>query len=197
MAEEQQQYEETSATSEWSDENPQPEQQDGVTPLVLVNNTNSVLINNALAQPPVPNPSYLAGSFIHELAVPPMTVGAADTTGSTYRLCRVRSSSRISSMSIVNAAMAGTTAVSVGLYQPGNGGPVVSVALFGSAISLAAASTAVGTPVALPLAQFGQRVWEALGLAADPGVEYDIVITTTAQTGVAGTLGLKLTWCDN
>ena len=196
MPEQNQQYEETSATSEWSDENPQPEQQDGVTPLVLVNNTNSVLINNAMAQPPLPNPAYLAGAFIREMVVPPMTVGAADTTGSTYRLCRIRSSSRISSISIINAAMAGTTAVSVGLYQI-NTGPVVSVALFGSAISLAAASTAVGTPVALPLAQFGQRVWEALGLAADPGVEYDIVITTTAQTGVAGTLGLKLTWCDN
>ena len=163
---------------------------------MLVNNTNSALINNALAQPPLPNPSYLAGAFVRELVVPPMTVGAADTTGSTYRLCRIRSSSRISSMSIINAAMAGTTAVSVGLYQI-NTGAVVSVALFGSAISLAAASTAVGTPVALPLAQFGQRVWEALGLAVDPGVEYDIVITSTAQTGVAGTLGLKLTWCDN
>jgi hypothetical protein len=160
------------------------------------NNVNSILIQNATAQPPLPVPGYLYGSFIREAVTPSLAVGATDTAGSIYRLFRVRSSSRISSLTIVNSAMAGFTAANVGLYQI-NGGPAVNATAFATGLSLAAANTGAGTPIAFPLNQFGMRVWEMLGLPADPVTEYDVGVTSTAQTGTAGFVGLKMTWCDN
>ena len=161
-----------------------------------VNNVNSILIQNASAVPPVPNPSYLSGSFIREAVTPTVAVGAADTAASTYRMLRVRSSSRISALTIVNSAMAGFTAANIGLYQV-NGGPAVNATAFATGLSLAAANAGAGTPIVFPIIQFGMRVWEMLGLPADPVTEYDVVVTSTAQTGTAGFIGLKMTWCDN
>jgi hypothetical protein len=170
---------------------PQPEQQDGVVTPAAVNNVNSILIQNAGAIP-LPNP--LSGRLVCPRTHSSLAVGGR--YGSTYRFIRMRSSSRISSLTIVNSAMGGFTAANVGLYQI-NGGPAVNATAFATGLSLAAANTGVGTPVVFPLIQFGLRIWEMLGLPADPAVEYDVVVTSTAQTGTAGFIGLKMTWCDN
>lgn len=115
---------------------------------------------------------------------------AADSIGSTYRLIRIPSNARIGSILIANDAMT-AGAGSLGLYDiAAVGGAVVSVALFGTGISLA--SAVAYTNQYLPdIALCEKRVWELLGLAKDPGKAYDITLTLTTAVTAAGTLSAR------
>jgi len=46
------------------------------------------------------------------------------------------------------------------------------------------------------VANIEKRLWEALGLSADPKIWYDIVVTLTAAAGSAGTISLKTRYVD-
>ena len=46
------------------------------------------------------------------------------------------------------------------------------------------------------LADVEKSLWQALGLAADPGKQYDIAVTLTAAAGSAGTIALKMQYVD-
>jgi hypothetical protein len=74
-----------------------------------------------------------------------------------------------------------SAAANIGLYTV-NGGAVVNAALFAAAQSLAAAQN-TGLELVhsvTTLANAEKRVWELLGLSADPGLEYDVTLTLTA-----------------
>jgi hypothetical protein len=90
---------------------------------------------------------------------------------------------------------------SVGLYKAAqHGGTVVDVDFFASLLSLkdgALANTditrenAVITPT-----NAGQRLWEQLGLTADPKQWYDVALTLTGAADAAGVVGLRCTYVD-
>jgi hypothetical protein len=90
----------------------------------------------------------------------------------------------------------------VGVYKTArDGGAVVDVDFFGSAVSIASAlSHSDITHEADPGdagAGWGQAdvekpLWQALGLTADPYIEYDIALTLTAATTAAGTISVKV-----
>lgn len=125
---------------------------------------------------------------------------SGDDIGSTYRLCRVPSNACIQEVLLSCDAIT-TCAADVGVYKTAlDGGAVVDADFFGSAVSLASAlSNSDVTHEADPAdagAGYGKAdvekpLWQALGLSADPGIEYDIVATLTAAAGSAGTVAAR------
>jgi hypothetical protein len=118
-----------------------------------------------------------------------------DSNNSVYRFARISSSSRISSAVIICDAMAGLTAVDVGLYDvAANGGAVVSQHLFSTGVDLHTGNT---TPleqrfVNLAAASIEQPVWKLLGLSADPQKSYDVCLTATTAGAIAGNIGMEV-----
>jgi hypothetical protein len=116
-----------------------------------------------------------------------------DGIGSTYRFFRVGSWMRPIELRLFCDAITGA-AGDLGLYRtPGDGGALVSAALFASAQSVATAIT-LGTNIRFEqddIANAEKRIWELLGLAADPNLEYDVALTLTAAATAGGTLALQ------
>jgi hypothetical protein len=99
-------------------------------------------------------------------------------------------------------AIATATAVNIGLYRttadsPAGGATntVVSASLFAAAQVLTAALN--GTEISHASGTFTnamreQPLWQALGLAADPGVLYDLSATVTTTSTAAGLIVLSI-----
>ncbi|CAM4031936.1 hypothetical protein [Ectopseudomonas alcaliphila] len=127
---------------------------------------------------------------------------SGDSIGSQYRLARVNSGDRISRVLLSCDAIT-TCAADVGVYDIAsvNAGAVVDADFFASAQSLASAlvnqdvtheADAADAGAGFGLADVEKPLWQALGLASDPGKQYDIVATLTAAAGSAGTVALKV-----
>lgn len=137
---------------------------------------------------------------VHE-AVGTIEAANGDSIASVYRFCRVPSNARISRVLLSCDAIT-SGAGDVGVYKTArDGGAVVDVDFFGSAVSIASAlSHSDITHEADPAdagAGWGQAdvekpLWQALGLTADPYIEYDIALTLTAATTAAGTMSMKV-----
>lgn len=160
--------------------------------MAVVNNS-STAITNADASPVVFNTACNHRGNLREsqgLAV----MASGDSANSTYRICRVRSSDRVSSIRIWAPDIGTTTAADVGLYDTAaNGGAVVDQDFFASAVALSS-----GPYVALDvtfeagaaggsIANAEKRIWEALGLSADPQKDYDVTLTLTGAADAAAT----------
>jgi hypothetical protein len=116
-----------------------------------------------------------------------------DSIGSTYRFFRIGSWMRPVSLTLFCDAIT-SAAGDLGLYRTASdGGAVVSQTLFASAQSIASAIT-LGTHVRFEqddVANVEKRVWELLGLSADPNLEYDVTLTLTAAATAGGTISLQ------
>jgi hypothetical protein len=154
---------------------------------MAVVNLKSQQITDMTATPRVPVNGRVQGASLRE-ASGTVTSGAADTSASTYRFCRVPSNACVSQV-LISAADATTAgAINVGLYAADDGA-VVDADLFASAFDLA------GGPYTnqditfesgeYTNAEADTALWEVLGLSADPGVEYDLTaaISTTFNGG--------------
>lgn len=158
---------------------------------MAVVNTKATAISNADAKPNILNPPHLDGSYIRQ-KVGTVEVVSGDTAPSVYRVARLRSNDRVSSIGIANDALGASAACKIGLYETAaNGGAAVSDALFATGLSLVSASATFTNQAwnNLDVAKAEKRVWELLGLTADPNRDYDLAITVTnmGATG-AGTL---------
>lgn len=117
--------------------------------------------------------------------------GAADSNNSVYRFARIASRDRIKSLTYMFDAIAGLTAVDIGAYDTAiNGGAVVSQHLFATGVDVHLGQTA---PVEarylnLAAATAEQALWQLLGLASDPGKDYDLAFTATTAGGNAGNM---------
>lgn len=143
----------------------------------------SAQITNLTATPKVPGTSTTADGEV-VTGVAKVTMASDASIGSTYRLGRVRSGDRVKSLK--HAQSIGTGGVGrdndYGLYDIDNGA-VVNVNLFFDALTFAAAvllwtellPADAGSGVTVAKAE--QRIWELLGLTADPFKEYDLTIT--------------------
>lgn len=125
---------------------------------------------------------------------------SGDSIASVFRLARVPSNARISRVLLSCDAIT-TCAGDVGIYDVAavNSGAVIDADFFASAQSLATALA--NTDVTHESGVFGvedieQPLWQALGLSADPGKQYDIAVTLTAAAGSAGTVSLKVAYVD-
>lgn len=120
---------------------------------------------------------------------------AAGDAGSTYRMCSIPSNARAIRV-VLGCDDLGTTAtLDVGIYQTtANGAAVVDADFFASAInanSAAVAETMVSHESGFyNLDDIEKPLWEALGLSADPGRFYDVVVTSNGDIDAAGTITL-------
>lgn len=152
----------------------------------------STAITNATATPAVPNSANVVAGNIREsqgFAV----IASGDSVGSTYRLFRIRSADRLSMLRVYSPDIGTTTAGDVGLYRTNaDGGAVVDVDAIASALSLSGGAlngvdiTFEATAAVGSIANAESKVWQALGLTADPHLEYDVVLTLTGAADAAG-----------
>ena len=159
---------------------------------MAVVNTKSTVVTNADASPAVINTAQLAsGRLRHGRGM--IAVVSGDSIGSVYRAFRVKSNDLVSQL-LLNTTAITTCAADVGLYRTAaDGGAVVDAAFFASAQSLAVALS--NTDIThesgvITVANMEKPIWQLLGLATDPQVDYDVAATLTAAAGSAGTICL-------
>lgn len=142
-------------------------------------NTKSTAITNADASSRVPNSPYIERGAVQS-SVAKVNIAATDSNTSTYRLCRLSSNMRMQAIKLLFDAITGGTSFKLGIYDTAaNGGAVVSQALFGSALDLSAGNV-TGLEVLNQnnsIANMEKRLWELLGLSADPFKDYDLVLS--------------------
>lgn len=165
-------------------------------------NTKSNIVTNLDATPRVMNSLNLMGAVVRE-QVATIAVAAADDNNSTYRMCRVHSSWRISEMTMFNDAITTGTDYDIGLFRTAeDGGAVVDANAYADAVSFASGSL-TGVQVlfeagsAVGLEKIENAVWQNAGLTADPGVWYDVVLTGITVGSGAGDLSMRLRYVAN
>lgn len=158
---------------------------------MAVVNTKSTAITNADAGT-FNLPHLVKGSVLEGVGV--VSVAAADDDNSVYRITRVPSNARVTSVKVVNDAITGGTAYAVGFRRTAEDGG----AAVGSANQLAAtvdmsSARAVPTEVlAVTELNSDKRVFELLGLSADPNLQYDICLLASTVGSGAGDIAVKV-----
>lgn len=124
-----------------------------------------------------------------------IAVANGDSAASVLRLFSVHSSWRVSALLLSSTAITGAAA-DIGLYDlpTRNAGAVVDADLFASAADLATAQNSTNVLIesgTVTPDKLEWPLWRVLGLAADPGVYYDVAATLTAGATAAGSIALK------
>ena len=159
---------------------------------MAVVSTKSTLVQNFEAKPNQFNPAALLYGRRRGI-VGTVSVAAADDDGSKYVLCPVRSSWVIPSIRLFNDAITGGTGYDVGIYDLALA--AVDDDAYASAISLASVSS-VGVEVAFEardITRIGQKVWQDVGLTADPQSWYYLALTGDTVGTVAGDVSFDVT----
>lgn len=168
---------------------------------MAVVNIKSTSITNADATPlTLSNPQIARGQPVESIAA--ISMGASDSANSTYRVCRISSSARLSSLQVANDANTGGTSYKAGvlLTAADGGGTAVSNSdgIFFSAVTMASARanfTELLSPAiagnSASVANMEKRVWELLGLSADPYKVYDLAVTAVTPGSAGGNLAVK------
>lgn len=166
---------------------------------MAVVNTKSTAITNMDATPAAMNSAQLAGNA-PSFPVGLVEVAAADTDASVYRFFRVHSSDRVAHLLLLNDAITAGTSYDFGLYDTAaNGGALVDVDFFASAVDLSSARVAPLDIVteAQDIDKAEKAIWEILGLSADPQKYYDVCALANTVGSAAGTIVLKGTVLSN
>jgi hypothetical protein len=163
----------------------------------------STVITNATASPVVPNQSTNQSGRLRESQAL-FTITSGNSVGSTYRLFRIKSSDRVSLIRLYSPDIGTAGTLDIGLYDKNdvNSGAVVDADFFASAV-VTNAGALNGSDLTFEAAAAGglianaeKRIWECLGLSADPFKEYDVVATlATADADGTGTCLLRLQYC--
>lgn len=161
---------------------------------MAVVNTKATAVSNADATPVVFNNRILTKAPLFE-AVGTVEVAAGDDDNSVYRIARIPSNARISSIELFNDAITGGTAYHVGLHQTAaNGGAAADADVFATSVDLSSARVAPldVTFEALDINKIEKRVYELLGETNDTKRFYDLTLTgATVGTG-AGTISVRV-----
>lgn len=153
-------------------------------------------ITNREAAPPVINNPGLGDGAVEKCAAGHLlSVPAALSATSVIRLVEVPSNAVMTGLHFQSAAQAGGT-FDIGVYRNNkDGGAVVDADFFATAVAVT--SAVVQTDVlnesgTNTIAKQSQRLWEALGMAADPKSTLDLCLTvaTDITTGL-GAVALK------
>jgi len=176
---------------------------------MAVVNTKSTAITNRDAVPAVINDGRLERG-VKKSAVGSVAVGAADSATSYYPLVSLPTTAMVRAVFLTAVAGMTTLAGNIGVFKntANSAGVTTGVAanagsntFFASAQSLASALNRSDVTNAANSYSTDKRempLWQAIGLAADPGGTFDIGIqVTTANTGAAGRVGLEVEYVDN
>lgn len=149
----------------------------------------STEITNRDALPRVfSNSRVTNGERRHARGAATMTNG--DSTGSKYIMCSIPSRAIPISVLVSAPDVGTTTTADVGLYRNTvDGGAVVDADFFTAARILNAGPYSKVESVSgnvVTLTNYNKAIWELLGLAADPGVDYDVVLTLVGAADAGG-----------
>ncbi len=160
--------------------------------------TKSPGITNRDAVPPVLNNSVIDRAQVR-LSKDRVPVANGDSIASVLRVLSVQSNARIDALRLSCDAIT-SGAADIGVYRnTRDGGAVVSVAYFGSAVSIATVQNnldVTNESTTNTIAKQVQPLWQALGLASDPNTTFDIALTLTAATTAAGDVALSATLAE-
>lgn len=152
-------------------------------------------ITNRDATPRVLNNGRIQGAPVRR-AYGSVTAVAADDTASRYRMCEVPSNAFVLGVYLSSVAQGGSASANVGVYRnTADGAAAVAATLFASAISVvsAVARTDVTNQSANYTAALREQpLWQAAGLASDPGGTLDIVVAPSAAFTNGGLVGLEV-----
>lgn len=171
--------------------------------------TKSTFVTNRDATPAVINDNRIGGSTLKS-GVGSVAVGAADSATSYYPLVAVPSTSMVRAIYATSLAGMTTLAGNVGVFKntansanvtTGVSAAAASNVIFASAQTFAVVQNRVdvtNTGTTYPTNLREQPLWQAIGLASDPGGTFDIgVQVTTANTGAAGRIGIEVQYVDH
>lgn len=171
---------------------------------MAVVNIKSTVVSNADSTPVILNNPYQAyGGDYTETAF--AAAGATDSAASVYRFFRIPSGARIMDVQVMNDANTAGTSYKCGvLFVAGDGGGVVvagSDQICFAAVTMAAARN-IWTSLYFPsilaagglVANTGLRIWELLGLTADPFKIYDFAISATTAGTAGGNMAVQLSY---
>lgn len=182
---------------------------------MAVQSLKSTLITNRDATPKVFTDNIVNRGDLKESEGFVQSATAVDSAGSIYRLCTVPSRARVSSVIVQNGAFGGAAAANIGVYwpdyqpfpvapfgqhpMPSDAGQPIAASLFAAALPLVSAEgpTEVVNQSGnntIPLQE--QSLWQAAGLAADPGIDLDICVTLTVAIASQQFIGLKVRYQD-
>lgn len=168
-------------------------------------NTNSDIVANLVASPPVRNDVSIYGGRMR-IAQGAFEVAAADfdADDDTITLCILPSASVVHSIKVANDDLDGATAsvFNLGIYDWDRSaralGNVVDEDYWATLVTqfqAAATLTELVAEAAWDIANYGTPLWEGpAALSADPGGEYAIVLTQTAAvaSAQAGTVAFEI-----
>lgn len=163
---------------------------------MAVDHVLSTSVTNREGSPPVANLAGAgAAARLHSID-DYATVIAAGSVGATYRMVRIPTNARVKRVTFASEAQTAGK-FNIGVFYPINGktgvpdlvANAVSAALFAAAIDCASAVLPTDVTNSGGTYTFDKRsqpLWQAAGLASDPGGYFDIalsVITTAVTTG--------------
>ena len=161
-----------------------------------INHNNGTLLANTYATPAIANQTGDdTGELKTKIATCIIPVVGTDLAGSVYAFCQVGSSDIPTAIAFGGTALT-AGAVSVGLFETNSLTPAQSVTannhLFTTSVNLASAVAPADCRFTnLSVTTGGQRVWQLLGLASDPGKVYDLAGFSTTGATAQGTLYCK------
>lgn len=163
---------------------------------MAVDTIKSGAITNRDSSPQVKNNSSLEGGILKE-SVGTVETNNGSSVGSKLIMCSIPSNARVSQVLLFCDDIGTTTVANVGLYRTtADGAALVHATFFGSAVSLkdgaVNASDITHQSGVYDISMVEQPVWKALGLTADPGIMYDVVLTLTGAADAAATATLKV-----
>lgn len=149
----------------------------------------SAPLTNADATPAVINKANVDGARLrHKRGI--CAAANGDSIASTYRFFRIKSNDLVRDIFLDNASWGAACTMDVGLYKTAkDGGAVVDADFFASALDMNTANRALNVTResgVITVANMEKRVWELLGLTADPNLEYDVTGTLVAAAAAAG-----------
>lgn len=164
--------------------------------LSAVVNTKSSTITNLDAAQVVRAKAFANGAPLKEY-IETNEVANGDSAASVYRFFRVPSWMRVSEILVDTDDIGTTTTADLGLYRTAaDGGAVVDADFFASALVWNAGALAnqsvVHESAVIDLPNYGKRLWEQLGLTADPQIYYDVCATLVGAADGAGTVTVRL-----
>lgn len=165
----------------------------------------SLAITNRDATPVVPVGASIFGGAIKECEGF-VTTNAGDSATSVYQLVSVPSNSRITSIVLQSEALGTSCSVNCGVYAPTQSNPalvalgfqanaVINATFFASAQAVATATTTteiINQSASNTLNLQELELWQALGLASDPGCMLDISLAVQVATVNAARIGIKV-----
>lgn len=175
---------------------------------MTVKHQQSPSITNDQATIRVPNATGAGAQGYLKNVSDSVVLVASQDVASTVRLVRVPTNAKIKRVTLTSQAQTQGT-FDIGVYYPTDGptakadllANTIVAAFFASAIDLTSAylpTDVTNESGTYTIDLWNQPLWKALGLASDPGGEFDIVATcvSSAVTTATGIMGLSVDFVE-